>query len=129
MYEVRIIGLVGSHDKVSGQGKYDQKKSKKESIRPKPIKAGIRTTDTGKHGEVIELKAARQGLNNTNQMAFTTISDEIKVDFGDKVTIKDARTRDTFDVDVEGNPYNRHLMSDIQKGLLGTTEGDIIRFE
>lgn len=45
------------------------------------------------------------------------------------MTIEDTRIRDTFDVDMEENPYNRHLMSDIQKALLGITEGTIVSFK
>jgi len=30
---------------------------------------------------------------------------------------------------MEENPYNRHLMSDIQKALLGITEGTIVSFK
>jgi len=45
------------------------------------------------------------------------------------VTIEDTRTRETFEVDMEKNCYNRHFMSEIQKALLGKTEGAMVSFK
>lgn len=74
-------------------------------------------------------KAKLQGLSRSKEVKSTTLSSKKKVSFGDRITIEDIRTRETFEVDIEENLYNRHFMSEIQKTLLGKTEGAIVSFK
>lgn len=52
-----------------------------------------------------------------------------RVGFGDAVTIKDAAAGEEFQISIIDNPYNRHLMKEIEKKLLNRAEGERFEFK
>jgi superfamily I DNA and/or RNA helicase len=47
------------------------------------------------------------------------VESDNKISFGDRVTIRDIQSNDTFVLTLESNPHNRQLMKEIEKSLLG----------
>lgn len=48
------------------------------------------------------------------------------VDYGDKVLLEDFLTKEEFSVDIEENRYNKCIMTDIEKELLGKRVGEVV---
>ena len=74
-------------------------------------------------------KTKLQGISRSNRATSTTLSSGKSVSFGARVTIEDTITKDTFKVDIEENLHNRRFMSEVQKALMGKTEGAIVSFK
>lgn len=49
--------------------------------------------------------------------------------FGDQVFIKDTMTKETFDIQLDGNPANRDLMNAFKRSLLGKSAGQLFEYE
>jgi len=79
-----------------------------------------------KPAEVVKLKPKQSSpsVPSSNRGA----DGKSRVRFGDRVTIEDVMTLERFDVDVEENPYNGHLMGEIQKLLIDRNEGASFSF-
>ncbi len=92
--------------------------------RPKVIK--VKQERLNRPAEVVKLESKQS--SPSVQLGQTGVDGKLKVSFGDRVTIEDVKTLERFDVDMEDNPYNRHLMSQIQKLLLGRSEGASLSF-
>lgn len=69
---------------------------------------------TDKLGENREIFKSSQ-----TRISAVSIGKKDVVWYGDKVLIKDMSTKDTFEVELEKNPHNRHLMKEIELKLLG----------
>ena len=49
--------------------------------------------------------------------------------FGDRVFIRDTMTKETFDINLEGNPANKDLMNAFKRSILGRSSGELFEYE
>ncbi|AFQ42439.1 AAA domain-containing protein [Desulfosporosinus meridiei] len=130
--EVGNIELNVISSNVDKREEYPEKldsKPPQRANKPKEIKTQHRTSQSSKPAEVVKFVAKQQEFSGYKQTAKTHNQGVKIVSFGDRVTIEDSVIKDTFEVNIEENPYNRHLMKEIEKTLFGREEGSIFSFQ